>query len=136
MADLNIDDFFKDSAKALNLLYQSFPRKITLYVDDIVGVQEPDEFGMPNDRHMACLASLLWLGDEGYLRFDETIRHEALDQVVLTGHCFTLLTRPPALERQLIQIDALRNALKNKSSSEIRTVMLDMMTDLDQRPIR
>ena len=106
MADLNIDDFFKDAAKALNILYRAFPRKITLYVDDIVGIHEPDEFGMPNDRHMACLSALLWLGDEGYLRFEESIRHEALDQAVLTGQCFTLLSRP-GIDHQHNRIDDL-----------------------------
>lgn len=35
--DLHIDDFYKDAAKGLLLLYQAFPNKSTLYMDDLIG---------------------------------------------------------------------------------------------------
>ena len=35
MADIHIDDFYRDCALILLRLYTSFPRKSVLYVDDI-----------------------------------------------------------------------------------------------------
>ncbi len=82
--DLQIDDFHHDVAGALLALYQSFPRKVALYVEDLIGREEPDEFGLPSKRHQACLGALLWLADEGYLRYENTIQYQALDQAVLS----------------------------------------------------
>ena len=90
--DLQIDDFYRDAAAGLLMLYQAFPRKITLYVDDLIGHEEPDEFGLPSKRHQSCLGALLWLGEEGYLRYESTIQQLALDQVVLTEKAFLRLT--------------------------------------------
>ncbi len=81
--DLHIDDFYKDAAGALLLLHQAFPRKIALYVEDLIGREEADEFGLPSPRHQSCLGALVWLAEEGYLRYDSLIRQEALDQAVL-----------------------------------------------------
>lgn len=93
MMDLQIDDFHKDAAAGLLRLHQAFPRKIALYVEDLIGREEPDEFGLPSTRHQSCLSALLWLAEEGYLRFDSTIRHEALDQAVLSEKGFLRLSR-------------------------------------------
>ncbi|PAU58588.1 hypothetical protein BZL41_17640 [Pseudomonas sp. PIC25] len=91
--DLQIDDFYKDAAAGLLMLYQAFPRKIALYVEDLIGREEPDEFGLPSKRHQSCLGALLWLAEEGYLRFDSTIQYDALDQAVLTEKGFLRLSR-------------------------------------------
>jgi hypothetical protein len=91
--DLQIDDFYKDAAGGLLLLYQAFPRKLALYVEDLIGREEPDEFGLPSKRHQACLGALLWLAEEGYLRFESTIAYDALDQAVLTEKGFLRLSR-------------------------------------------
>lgn len=100
--DLQIDEFYKDCAAGLLQLYQVFPRRMALYVEDLIGREEPDEFGLPSKRHQSCLGALLWLADEGYLRFDSTIRHEALDQAVLSEKGFVRLTRaiPLGLQAQ------------------------------------
>ncbi|MEK0363735.1 MULTISPECIES: hypothetical protein [unclassified Pseudomonas] len=90
--DLQIDDFQRDAAAGLLMLYQAFPRKITLYVEDLIGHEEPDEFGLPSKRHQSCLAALLWLAEEGYLRFESTIQFLAIDQAVLTEKAFLRLT--------------------------------------------
>ena len=91
--DLQIDDFHKDVAAGLLMLYQAFPRKIALYIEDLVGREEPDEFGLPSKRHQGCLAALLWLAEEGYIRFESTIQFQAIDQAVLTEKAFLRLTR-------------------------------------------
>lgn len=91
--DLQIDEFYKDCAAGLLQLYLVFPRRTALYVEDLIGLEETDEFGLPSKRHQSCLGALLWLADEGYLRFDSTIRYEALDQAVLSQKGFLRLSR-------------------------------------------
>jgi hypothetical protein len=92
MADLHIDDFYKDVALILLRLYGVFPRRHLLFVDDICGFEEPDEFGLPSARSLGCFSAMVWLGEEGYLRFEAAIRQEALDQTVLTEKAFLLLS--------------------------------------------
>lgn len=91
--DLQIDEFYKDAAAGMLMLYQAFPRKVALYVEDLIGREEPDEFGLPSKRHQACLGALLWLAEEGYIRYDSTIAYDALDQAVLTEKGFVRLSR-------------------------------------------
>ena len=67
MSDIHIDDFFKDAAKVLLQLFNVFPRKSTVYVEDISGADNPDEFGLHDDRFMACFSTMLWLEEEGYI---------------------------------------------------------------------
>lgn len=90
--DLHIDDFYKDAAKGLLMLYQAFPTKTTLYIDDLIGYIEPDEFGLPSDRQQRCLSTFIWLAEEGYLRYQSTIRFEALDQIELSEKAFLRLS--------------------------------------------
>lgn len=92
--DLQIDEFYKDAAAGMLLLYQAFPRKVGLYVADLIGFEEPDEFGLPSKRHQSCLGALIWLADEGYIRYESSIRYEALDQAVLSEKGFLRLSRP------------------------------------------
>ena len=140
MKDINVDDFFNDAARALLTLYQAFPRPLTLFVEDICGPEEPDEFGMHSNRYLACFGALIWLGEEGFLRFENTINSEAIEQAVLTGRCFTLLLCPAASNRALpaglpdsirneqsSRVFGLQEAVRHRSSFEIRTVMLDLL---------
>ena len=88
----------------------------------------------------------LWLGEENYLRFEERIRSEAIDQAVLTGRCFTLLSSPaqnpdggeaglPELLRleRSTHIYRIRTALKERSSMELRQAMIALMARMEQR---
>ena len=133
MSDLHIDEFFADAARVIATLYGVFPRPVTLYVEDICGPDEPDEYGVHSPRHLACLAAMQWLGTEGYLNFSETIRTEAIDQAVLTGRCFSHLIRPqptdankidatlPASVRtsQTTTIFAIEQAIKARSTNQL-----------------
>lgn len=85
MFDIHIEDFFKDCSKALITLYEAFPRKTTLFVEDIAGPDQPDEYGVHSDRFASGFGALLWLADEGFITYESTIRQEALDQVILTS---------------------------------------------------
>ena len=148
MTDINIDDFFKDGAKALVQLYSVFPRRHTVFVEDVSGPEETDEFGMHSNRYLACFGALVWLGEEGYVRYEETIRQDAIDQAVLTARCFSVLTTPapnhepfdvtdlPESVRieQSTTISRLRKALKERSSIRIRAAMVDLMAQMRAHP--
>ncbi len=146
MTDINVDDFFKDAARTLTALYGVFPRRHAIFVDDIYQTEEPDEFGLHSDRYQACFSTLLWLGEEGYLRFEETIRGEAIDQAVLTGRTFTLLSSPaappdedeasdlPDLVRleQATHVHRIKTALKDRSSKSLRQAMIALMSRMER----
>jgi len=144
MADIHVEEFYRDVAVALSMLYSAFPRRVNLFVEDIAGPDEPDEFGLHSKRHMACFGALLWLAEEGLLRYVDTIRQEALDQAVLTREAFIRLSSPapeslarqtgavpenedalPPLVRQdlFTYIYLIRQALKNGNSAHINSVV-------------
>lgn len=142
MADIHIEEFYKDAAIALVQLYNAFPRRVNLFVEDIAGPDAPDEFGLHSKRHMACFGTLLWLAEEGLLRYVDTIRQEALDQAVLTQRAFVRMSSPaspavleenspedsqdlpPAIREDLsTHIHMLRNALRSGSSVRISRIM-------------
>jgi len=134
MADLHIEDFYRDVAKIFLQLYAGFPRKIVLYVDDISGPDEPDEFGIHAPRYQACFSAMVWLAEQGYLSFADTIGQDALDQAVLTRRGFLLLSSrselqlaeppqdpaPSVSEHLQTNIAQLRRALESNSSILIR----------------
>lgn len=145
MADIHVEEFYKDAAIALVQLYGAFPRRINLFVEDIAGPDEPDEFGLHSKRHMACFGALLWLSEEGLLRYIDTIRQEALDQAVLTRDAFIRLSSPApqALAREFggagegsasalpasvkedlsTHIHLIRTALRSGNSARISQIM-------------
>lgn len=136
MADLHIEDFYRDVAKIFLTLYACFPRKSILYVEDISGPDEPDEFGLHNPRFQSCFSAMVWLAEHGYLNFYATIREEALDQVVLSERGFLLLSSrstepfdnsvqnqavsPSVLEESLTNIAQLRKVVRDGSSIKLR----------------
>ena len=145
--DLQIDDFYKDAAAGLLLLYQSFPRRIGLYVEDIIGREEPDEFGLPSKRHESCLGALLWLADEGYLRYESTIHYDALDQAVLSEKGFLRMSRgvphalpegealPPSVRRVHSTLaHQLREAIAQQHSERIARLTRLLFTSTLQGP--
>lgn len=98
MPDIHIEDFYKDLARILIHLHSYFPRKCQVFVEDISGPDQPDEYGLHSVRHQSCFSAMLWLADEGFIRFDDTIRDEAIDQAVLTQKTFlrlNQLAKPP-----------------------------------------
>lgn len=157
MADIHIADFYKDAGRILVQLYNSFPRRITLFVEDIAGPDEPDEFGLHSPRHQACLATMFWLAQAGYLSYETTIRQEALDQATLTQRGFTLLAsrlpiaeisglEPPDVEPATDDLPAavaaqktngaglLRQVLAKGSSSAIEQVVLELLRQSRHHP--
>lgn len=138
MADLHIDDFFHDAGLILLQLYQQFPRKTAIYVEDISGPDQPDEYGLHSKRYLGCLSAMIWLAEQGYLSYESTIRQEAIDQAVLSHKGFTLLssrcefddakppspqTPPSVMESSSSNIAQLRRALKSGSSIAVKNTM-------------
>lgn len=156
MADIHIADFYKDAARILVQLYNSFPRPITLFVEDIAGPDTPDEFGLHSPRHQACLATMFWLAQAGYLSYETSIRQEALDQATLTQRGFTLLAsrlpiaeisglEPPDSEaaddlpaavaaQKTNGAGLLRQVLARGSSSAIEQVVLELLRQSRHHP--
>lgn len=128
MADIHVEEFYKDVAVALVQLYGVFPRRVNLFVEDIAGPDEPDEFGLHSKRHMACFGALLWLEEEGLLRYVDTIRQEALDQAVLTRDAFIRLSAPApqaladAAGVQVTETDNLPRSVQRDLSTHIHLI--------------
>lgn len=137
MADLHIDDFCRDAALILLHLYSAFPRRTSLYVEDISGPDTPDDVGLHSDRHMACLGTMLWLAEEDYLRFEAMVYQDGIDQAVLTGKAFTLLCSlsqiryqqpmPDLPESLMVEkitvVEQIRAVLRSGESSKISAMM-------------
>ena len=147
MADLNILDFYKDTALVLMSLQRVFPRKMDLFVEDLIGPDQVDEFGLHTKRHEACFGAMLWLADEGFLRYGATIRQEGVDQSYLTAKGLiklsTIINAPltetpaqdlPSFEAQerLTMIEHMRRAVQSQSSEQITQVMRMFFTELDE----
>lgn len=134
--DLHIDDFCGDVARILVNLYAAFPLRHAVYVEDISGPDEPDEVGLHSRRYDACLGAMLWLAEEGWLRFDSLIYRQGIDQAVLTSRAFLALSaqsdvryadipaQPDSVRRAMMtRIEQLRTALKSGESQKISDVI-------------
>jgi len=134
--DLHIDDFCQDVARVLINLHACFPLKHAVYVEDISGPDEPDEVGLHSPRFSACLGAMLWLAEEGWIRYDTLIYQEGIDQAVLTQKAFLVLSAQsdvlyadipdqPLLVKQqkATRIEQLRTAIKSKKSSQINDMV-------------
>ncbi|WP_101759399.1 hypothetical protein [Oceanicoccus sp. KOV_DT_Chl] len=158
MSDIHIDDFYKDVAVSFLHLYNSFPRKIILYTEDICGSDEPDEFGLHSVRFLSAFSAIVWLGEQGYLQYDATIKQEGLDQVTLTekgllllssrsdldfgdpliqhrdGHVDDSTSLPSSiLEQSKTNISQLRKAVKSGSSIMIGQCVRHMLSTAYER---
>lgn len=118
MHDLHIGDFYRDAAKILISLYKRFPVKNALYIEDISGQDTPDEFGLHSPRHMACFSTAIWLAEEGYFRYRDTIQQEALDDVVLTQEAFLFFAAKTEADTDT-RIVQLRNLVAEKNSGKL-----------------
>ena len=153
MADINIENFYKHIARILSILYTAFPSKTPLYVDDVAGVDDPDEYGLHSPDYTAGFFAMLWLADEQYIRYMDTIRQDGVDQAVLTHKAFLKLTQvsepiyqatidqteeadlisvpqtldpdlsPSVIEDHMLVINQLRHALQSGDSIAIAKVV-------------
>ena len=132
MQDINIDDFYKDIAITLLSLYQQFPRKVSLYIEDLVGPDEVDEFGLHSQRYLSCIGAIMWLLDEGYIRYTQITHQENIEDCTLTQKGFNKLIRvnlaskdnANSVEKQRSTLaHQLHIAVKEQSSISIRELI-------------
>jgi hypothetical protein len=153
MADINIENFYQHIARILSILYAAFPSKSPLYVDDVAGLDDPDEYGLHSPHYTAGFFAMLWLADEEYIRYMDTIRQDGVDQAVLTHKAFLKLTQvsepiygatvyqtdesnvvsivqpeeaepsPSVIEDHMLVINQLRHALRSGDSIAITKVV-------------
>lgn len=136
---LHIDDFCKDTAKVFLLLYKSFPQKTILYVEDICGPDEPDEFGLHAPRFQAAFSTVIWLAEADYLAYSSLVLQEAFEQTTLTHKGFTFLTgydsglaSPLADNNQVkpkTRIEVIADTLRTGSSDTLKELILRYLND-------
>ena len=132
MHDLHIDDFCKDTAKVLLTLYKNFPQMITLYVEDISGEDEADEFGLHSNRHLACFSCIVWLKEADYITFSQPVRQDAFEETCLTHRAFTFLSSPHSVDGNPTsskRINTLHSTLKNQTSDQLKSLILLYMRE-------
>ncbi len=143
MADLHINDFYKDCGLIFIALYQYFPKPITLYIEDISGPDNVDQYGLHSDRHLRCLGAFLWLQEEGYIRFEQQVKQLAFDHCRLSHKALSLLTQSRyqgasdtaqplpvsvAVERSN-RINQMRSAIDNQDSTAIANIVRNLLFD-------
>ena len=117
MLDIHITEFYNDCGKIFQLLYGQFPRPISLWTQDICGPDNTDEFGMHSERYLAAYATVLWLKEEGYLRFDDVDKKDAFNHCCLTETGFqSLIGMQQTANQDARPIDHIRLAVHEQSS--------------------
>jgi len=116
-------------------------------------VDDPDEYGLHSPDYTAGFFAMLWLADEQYIRYMDTIRQDGVDQAVLTHKAFPKLTQvsdpiyqatgyqtddshvvgttqteearspPSVVEDHMLVINQLRHALRSRDSIAIAKVV-------------
>ncbi len=113
-----------------------------LFVEDVYQEEETDEFGLHSDRYIACFQALVWMREEGFIRFTNTLRSDAVEQAVLTGRALALLIQPTSLEGQSTAVaieentllNRLRGALQKGSSAALRLLVVELVSDIARYP--
>lgn len=117
--ELHIDDFCKDVGRTLIFLYDYFPRKMEIYIEDISGPEEADDYGLHSERYLACLSAIVWLAEEGLIRYEALVKQESIDQAVLTKKTFVLLS---TLDK--------RSSINNPENEDPLSVLLSESTHI------
>jgi hypothetical protein len=86
---------------------------VTLYIEDIVGTEPEDEFGIKSERYLRTLGTISWLAYEGYIRYSQQVNQEAFDDTVLTEQGLRLLMS--TRQEQTNLLDLLRAQLDEPS---------------------
>tara|TARA_R110001592_G_scaffold49482_3_gene154276 strand:- start:4906 stop:5355 length:450 start_codon:yes stop_codon:yes gene_type:complete len=121
MFDIHIEEFFHDSFRVLNTLYAAFPKKCNVFVEDIAGADQVDEYGLHSDRSQCCFGTMLWLEQEGFIRFESTLRQEAIDQANLTMKGLAMIStmcQNPVINELSHSISPVNPALPGKPNIE------------------
>ena len=134
MQDINIDDFYHDIARTLLALYQQFPRKVSLYIEDVCGPDEMDEFGLHSNRYLSCIGAVIWLQDEDYIRYNNISHLETAEECTITQKALIKLIKPAFNASALDQVTSIQKqrstlaqqlhlAIKERNGMEIRELI-------------
>ena len=121
MNDLHLDDFRKDAAVTLIRLFNNFPRLHSLYVIEICSEDTLDEFGLPSKRHESCMSAMIWLAEEGLIRYKQILPDEGIEQAVLTAKGIKLLLLPGENKKPFIE--NIRASIQSRSSQKLEKFM-------------
>lgn len=108
MSDIHIEEFYHDIGFIFARLYAAFPRRSNIYVEDIAGADQADEFGLHSERFLSGFSALIWLKEQGYIDFENTVKQEAVDQAWLTEKSFLTLS-----SQANITVDGIEHNLQN-----------------------
>jgi len=120
MFDIHICDFYHDLSQIFTQLHARFPREETLWLDEICGEDNIDEYGMHSKRYMACFGAVLFLEREGLIRYSSEEGLNGFNHCVLTLKGFQSLTKFKPNTHSPI-IDQIRQAINDKSSNAIES---------------
>ncbi len=139
MFSIHIEEFFLDCSKILKQLYMSFPMKSNVFVEDISGPEQVDEYGLHSERFQSCFGAMLWLEQEHFIKYESTLKQEAIDQATLTAKGLKLMASichdeaintiseqiHPLIEglKGLPNIDTLNHIMKHGTSSQLALAM-------------
>jgi hypothetical protein len=98
-----------------------------MYVEDISGIDTPDEYGLHSDRHLACFNTFLWLKDEGLIRYSDIETQMAFNHCVLTLDAFRWLSSFDAIEGSAKFIDELHIALTQGTSNDVEQMVKSLL---------
>ena len=138
MYDIHIEEFYRDCARVMLQLYQSFPRKSSVFVEDISGPDMPDEYGIHSDRFQSCFGAMLWLESEGYLVYEALVRQEAIDQACLTSQGLRLMNQVSDLSdlaltdtsfHQVPNVDVIRHVMKKGTSTQLARLIIHLFSE-------
>ena len=118
MFDIHICDFYHDLSQIFTQLHARFPREETLWLDEVCGEDELDEYGMHSKRYMSCFGTVLFLEREGFIRFSSEEGLNGFNHCVLTLKGFQNLNKFKP-NTQSPAIDEIRKSIREKSSDAI-----------------
>jgi len=136
MLDIHITEFYNDTAKILLSLYRSFPRQVSMYVEDISGLDTPDDYGLHSERHLGCFNTFLWLEVEGLIRYGDVEQQTAFNHCVLSLDGFRWLASFDTSDGGAKFIDELEMAIKHGTSDDVEAMVktiLNAQARLSQR---
>lgn len=123
MLDVHITEFYRDVAHIMLALFRAFPRRVSLYVEDISGPDTPDDYGLHSERHLACFSTFLWLEEEGLLRYQDVDSQTAFNHCVLTLDALRWLSSFDTQSSQPKLADRLKLALAEGTSDDIEILV-------------
>ena len=119
----NIDVFNRVVASAFRQLYESFPKPTTLKAGDMrddCGLStEEDGWWEAKSNHMNPIGcALVWLNDEGFIRYLDQSGYTTFVNVVLTSKGFAALSKSPESLQSKPTIGQRFKELSKTASSE------------------